>query len=154
MLVFTPKLKQHPKSMNAEESYKKLFALMPEASPEADLVAVVEKQINHSRIVRARFHASLHGLFILSAGVAFIPAINSLTASAYQSGFSEYMSLIGSDGLSILGSWKALALSLAESAPILEIGIMLGLALIFANSLRLGVKYISSISAYNRNAFA
>jgi ABC-type microcin C transport system permease subunit YejE len=140
--------------MNVENPYEKLFARLPEVEPSSGLVSAILGRIERARVMRARLHASLHGMFILAAVIAFVPTINSLMASAAQSGFSGYISLISSDGIAMLGSWKSFILSVVETAPILEIGIVLALAFIFTNSLRRGARYISSMSAHTGAVFA
>jgi hypothetical protein len=135
--------------MNKEESYKKLFSILPEAEPSSSIVTAVLSRIQHARLVRARLHAILHGSLIIIAVIAFIPAIINLITSASRSGFSSYISLAMSDGGSMLNSWQAFALSIIETAPLLEIGIILGLLLVFANSLRRGTRYISSMRAHD-----
>jgi ABC-type microcin C transport system permease subunit YejE len=132
--------------MNQGESYKKLISRLPADEPSSDIITAVLGRIKHARIVRARLHAALHGSLIILAIIAFIPAVGNLMASADHSGFSSYVSLIVSDGSSMLGAWQPFVLSIVDSAPILEIGIILGLLLIFANSLRRGSRYVLSIN--------
>ncbi len=129
---------------HAENSYKRLFAGLPAVEPSATVIPAVMGRIARARTLRARLHAGLHGGLILGAIAAFVPAVNALTARAARSGFSEYLSLIWSDGGSVFGSWKAFALSIIDSAPILEIGVVIALALVVANSLRRGARFVSA----------
>src|ERR1019366_6480855 len=123
----------------------KLLSRLPEAEPSAGVITAVMGRIQHARIVRARLHATLHISLITLAVIAFVPAIGNLIASASHSGFSSYISLAISDGGSMLGSWQSFILSIVETVPLLEIGVILGILLIFANSLRRGTRYISSM---------
>lgn len=131
--------------MNQENSYKKLFSRLPEAEPSAGVITAVMSRIQHARIIRVRLHATLHLSLIVLAVIAFFPAISNLMTSASQSGFSSYISLAISDGGSMLGSWQSFILSIVETAPLLGIGIVISLLLIFANSLRRGARYVSSM---------
>jgi hypothetical protein len=94
-------------------------------------------------MARARLHAALHGSLIVLAGIAFVPAISNLIVNASKSGFSSYISLAISDGGAMLGSWQSFILSVIETAPLLEMGAILGILLIFTNSLRLGMRYFN-----------
>lgn len=140
--------------MNVENPYKKLFARLPEVEPSSGLVPAILGRIERFRIMRARLHVVLHGTLIVTTVIAFVPAVNGFMASASRLGFFEYVSLVSSDGISMLGSWKSFILSVVETAPILEIGIIIALAFIFTNSLRRGARYISSMSAHTGAVFA
>jgi hypothetical protein len=131
--------------MNQESSYRKLFAMIPEGLPSSGLAPAIESRIRRSRAVRARIHAGLHGALLIAAVTAFVPAVNGLMADAANSGFSAYISLVSSDGAAVLGHWRSFMLSVIETAPIFEIGFILALAMVFANSLRRGARYVPSI---------
>ena len=133
--------------MNQENTYKKLFARLPEVQPSAGLEAAISGRIEHARLRSSRMHAALHITSIVAVCAAIVPAVRFFLDSAARSGFSEYLSLAWSDGGSVLGSWKTFLWSIMDSAPILETGIILALIVIFANSLRRGARYIGAIYA-------
>ncbi len=89
------------------------------------------------RIARLKLWAfSSIGLVSL---IGLIPAGKSLFNDLGQSGLYEYFSLLFSSGNSIFSYWKELALSIAESLPIMSI--ILSLTLVFI--LFLSFKYAS-----------
>lgn len=131
--------------MNKENSYKKLILRLPDGKPSAAVISAVMGRIQHARMVRARLHATFHGSLIILAVITLVPAISDLLTNAARSGFSSYVSLAISDGGSMLGSWQSFILSIVETAPLLEMSIILGILLILTNSLRLGMRYMSSM---------
>ena len=62
-------------------------------------------------------------LSFFSISVAFIYAIN-VIKDFYQSGLSEYFSLIFSDGASLVTYWQSYIMSIVESLPIIPITIL------------------------------
>ncbi len=88
------------------------------------------------RILRNRIAKGLYGSFLVAMLLAFIPAFQYAAAGASESGFWDYLSLIVSDGAHLSNSWHALALSLAESAPIAGVVSILAIAVGFAYSAR------------------
>jgi hypothetical protein len=71
-----------------------------------------------------------------SAIVGLIPAISSTVHAFAQSNFSSYLSLLFSDGRHVLLYWKELVASLAESFPITNIALTLGLVAVVCWALR------------------
>ena len=129
-----------------DHSYKKLIILSVSdtAVPER-IFTTVTTRIQHSRRVQTRIYGSIHGVLIIGAIVAFIPAIKYLNTESVQSGFSTYTSLILSDGGLVLSNWKDFGLSIAESLPIMSTATCLTILLILTNSIRRGVRYMPRI---------
>ena len=100
------------------------------------MVNRVMERITKRRIARARIAVFAHGLLSLAAVIALVPAFQYAFASAAQSGFSGYLSLIVSDGGSLAAYWKDLGLTLVESAPIAGCAMVLGILLVFAYNTR------------------
>jgi hypothetical protein len=94
------------------------------------------KRIARRRLMTARAWAAWHGLLIFVAAVAFVPALQYTLARSASSGFNYYASLFASDGAHLAGSWNSLALSLAESAPVLDSIFVLAAFFVFAYSAR------------------
>jgi hypothetical protein len=89
------------------------------------------------QIVRLKLWAfSFAGLISF---LGLIPAWKALLSNLTQSGVYEYFSLIFSNGSSVLSYWKELALSIAESLPLMSI--ILSLSLVFI--LFLSLKYVT-----------
>ena len=100
------------------------------------MVNRVMERITKRRIARARIAVFAHGLLSLAAVIALVPAFQYAFASAAQSGFSGYLSLIVSDGGSLAAYWKDLGLTLMESAPIAGCALVLGILLVLAYNAR------------------
>ncbi len=102
------------KSMNPLFSNKKVsWAEQSDALCQAVMTRIAKRRAWQRRGAIAAYG----GLFV-SAVVALIPAWQYAAERAAASGFADYLSLLASDGFQLLGSWHALLLSLAESAPI------------------------------------
>jgi hypothetical protein len=100
------------------------------------MIKNVMSRVAERRATRARIWAIFHGLLSIAAIVALIPAYQYLADSAASSGFSAYLSLMASDGSSLLHSWRAFGLTLAESAPFAGIVLVLGALLVLAYGAR------------------
>ena len=73
-------------------------------------------------------------VLLVSASVAILYFIN-LFKDFYQSGLSDYLSLIFSDGSALLSYWQSYLMSVVESFPIIPIAIILICILAFIWSL-------------------
>ena len=100
------------------------------------LTGIVMARIAERRLRRTRMAAALHGGILLAALAAFMPALQYAMTSAARSGFSAYMSLLASDGGSLLGYWREFGLTVIESAPIMAGAMVLGILLVFAYAAR------------------
>ena len=76
--------------------------------------------------------SSVASLASVSLAIIFIIDI---IKDAYQSGLSEYLSLLFSDGASLISYWQSYAMSIIESLPILQITIVFASIWVFAWSL-------------------
>jgi len=110
--------------------------------PESDLalsvwqkIAAREKRGSQIRI----WSFSFLGFFSI---VGLIPAISELLSDLSHSGFYDYFSLIFSSSGSLFAYWRELALSLAESLPIMSIFFTLSLLFVCFLSLRFLIKQI------------
>ncbi|MDE2037845.1 MAG: hypothetical protein KGI69_01305 [Patescibacteria group bacterium] len=110
-----------------------------------DIIRRVMVRIARKRVQRARALATLHIALIAGALSAFVPAIRYLAERASASGFGEYVSLMFSDGGSLSSTWKVLALSIAESAPVASSAAVIALALVIAYSVRGAARDWSSL---------
>ncbi len=87
----------------------------------------VTRHMTERRLSTARTKVSLYGFFLICAAAILIPVFAYVSSVAAASGFTGYLSLIGSDGADLAGSWGSLMLSLAESVPVLGIALALGI---------------------------
>jgi hypothetical protein len=69
-----------------------------------------------------------------SVSMAIIFAIN-IVKDAYQSGIFEYLSLLFSDGMSLVSYWQSYAMSIVESLPVFQITVVFASAWAFIWSL-------------------
>lgn len=122
------------------------FAFGAEPSPQtADRLAdQVMERITTDRLRRARTAAWLYALSTALGAVLLIPAISYTYSFAVDSGFSDYLSLLATNGADLAGSWKAITLSLVESAP------LVGSVLVLAALLVCGFCITRLVSDINR----
>lgn len=121
--------------------------MLPELEPPPHLKKAVFLRLQREKRRAARFKlAGFSALAIISFALIF-PAINYLLGQLASSGFSQYVSLIFSDGAYLTSYWQEFILALAESLPVL--GLIAVLASIFTllNSLRVAAKNIKPANA-------
>jgi hypothetical protein len=119
---------------------------MVEQAVPAGLESKIMSRIARSHMNRARLYISLHAASIIIAVIACVPVMQSFMISASQSGFTSYLSLLASDGSSIMSSWKDLAFSIIESMPIIETALILALLLVIGNALRRGARSLTALA--------
>jgi hypothetical protein len=140
--------------MKNNSDYNSLLSRLPTLEPRAGLEHEIMAKIYIIQERRVRIRASLYGLTTIVSLASLYPAFELLATKANESGFSEYVSLVGSDGTGLLGSWKDFLFSVVESAPMLEISLVLGIVLAFAYSLRKGARYAEGLLSAHRGTFA
>jgi hypothetical protein len=118
------------------ENHNRIFANLEQKMPPKGLETAI-----FARILREKRQGARIRLFWTSASAALsfaaiIPAVKFLITQFVQSGFYQYISLVFSDSSVILSVWKELALSLAESFPVMETALVLTLVLIVLGSVR------------------
>lgn len=123
---------------------------MNHLSPTAEerVLVTVMRKIARRRLIRARAAFALHGSLIIVTLALALPLARWVAAAAASSGFTEYVSLIVSDGARLTGSWYPLALSLAESAPLLGIACALLALVVFLDSLRRMFRDAARLSSF------
>lgn len=93
---------------------------LPQELPERVLTYIHKAQKR-----RAILRTTLFGSFSLGSLVAVVYASIYLVQATTQTGFSQYVSLLFSDGAVLLASWKEFSLLLAESIPLTSIIVVL-----------------------------
>ena len=87
-------------------------------------------------------------LFAVSAA-AFLPVWRMAAAEAAESGFFEFISLMFSDSGVILVSWQNFLLALAETLPAASLALLLAVAVIFLQSLKIISRDLKFVYGYN-----
>lgn len=87
----------------------------------------------------ARLRFMVLGSTAFASTLALVPAIKFAAAEFTQTGFSEYLSVLFSDGGGVLVYWHEFALLLAESFPVLAITLLFFVAFVLLGSLRLAL---------------
>ena len=137
-----------------DASYKKLFSYIPEKEPSPRLRVIVVQRIEASQIRDLRLRAGAYGSLVVLALGAAIPSIQYLLRAFSESGFSQYASLIVSDGSYALAHWRELAFSITDSLPINAGMICIAVALVFIVSLKRAMTYRVSLKDHRRHARA
>ena len=87
------------------------------------------------------------GAIILSL-IAMVPSVGAFSQNMGQSNFIQFVSLIFSDGRSILLYWNSFSLALLESLPVISLTIVLSLVFILLASFRFLVKNIEKFNSF------
>jgi hypothetical protein len=115
--------------------HKQKFIHINRIEPRENLRDVVLLRINLEKRREAKIRLALTSATSLLSLIALVPVIQYFITEFSQSGFYQYLSILFSDGSSILLYWKELGLSLLESLPTLSITAVLVLVFIlFATS--------------------
>lgn len=114
-----------------EKDFKALFAQIDPALPPKELLDAVLSRVRLEQKRAARREIFLVGSLALGSLVAIIPAISYFLNSLIQSSFYQYLSLVFSDGTSVLTFWKEMIMSLAESLPLLGLVGVLTIVVVF-----------------------
>jgi hypothetical protein len=115
---------------------------------ERRIADAVMQRIAARRLAKARTAASLYGFTaILGVGI-LIPALSYTASLAQESGFTSYLSLVASDGTSVISYWKPFVLSVVESAPIVGSALVLVALLVLGYSLMRLVSDITTIKSH------
>lgn len=117
---------------NHMESKNQLFSLIePSQNLKSSIINKIKIEETKRTIYKMVF-SSVASLASVSVAIIFI--INIIN-DASQSGLTNYLSLLLSDGASILSYWQSYVLSVAESLPIIPITIVVASILIFVWSI-------------------
>ena len=109
-----------------------LFSMI---EPSGNLKISIMEKIRKEEIKKATYEVVLSSAASLVSISAAIFFVISIVRDAYQSGLSEYLSLIFSDGASLISYWQSYIMSIIESLPILQITIFFASIWVFAWSL-------------------
>jgi hypothetical protein len=132
--------------MAMETDYNRLFEHLEQKEPRAGLLDKVLLSISKETVSRALWAKTVvSGIISLAAIVAIIPSWLITRSEIYQSGFSQFLSLLMSDTNTVMAFWKEFSLSLLESFPLVGTIAVFGSILIFMISIRFFVRDITRI---------
>jgi len=106
------------------DNYHKLFQKLELAQPPVNLEDKIISAIKRRARRAARLKLAMSGFLFYLSGFLSIVAVKFVGAELAASGFTNYLSIIFSDGLTILPFWKEFALAVTESAPVLGFALL------------------------------
>lgn len=124
------------------------FGTEPSQMTANRMAETVMQKITEARFRRARLTAGLYGAASLLGLGLFISSISYTYSFALDSGFAQYLSLIATEGAGLAGSWKAVILSVLESAPLMGAMLILAAILVCGFSFMCLVSDIKNIKTY------
>ncbi len=124
--------------MNKERHFT--FSALEDIDPPRRLSFAILSRIQRRKQHVARIKLALLTTSSLVSAILLFPVVSYTLTGFTNSGFYEYLSLIYSEGLSILPYWKEIGLSLAESLPTFELALLLAVVYALLESLKLAVK--------------
>lgn len=128
-----------------QDYYEGIFRYLKQLDPPHRLCGEILARIEAKSRQTAKTRFIALGVISLASVIAMIPAFNYLWQEFFASGFYQYLSVLFLDGNTIFSYWKELALSLAESLPILGLVLFLFTVFVFLGSLKLAVKNTKTI---------
>ena len=131
------------------ERRNQLFSMV---EPSDKLKTTILKTIKREEIKRSVYRLVFSSVLSLaSIIIAFVYMVN-IFNDFNQSGFSEYLSLIYSDGALLMNYWQIYVMSIVESLPIIPITILVASVWVFvwsANTMMTNLKN-TNLFSYNK----
>lgn len=129
-----------------DKDYQRLFqTLGSPAMPRGlgdTILARVDNEVRRASLIRLAIFVPL----VFVSSVATVVSFQYLMRETVQSGFSEYFSILFSDGGTVLLYWKEFMLALVEQAPVFGATLFLGAVFALMGSLKSMVKNIQTVS--------
>ena len=117
---------------------EKIFQSIEHIEPPYGLLGSILARISEAQRRNARTRLAFWSAGALVALGALVPVLRYAGQEFSQSGFYDYFSLLFSDGSMLLAnSWKELALSLAESLPLMGVTLVLATFFVLLGLIRL-----------------
>lgn len=126
--------------VGVKKNYEQLFGRLDKREPPAGLLERIMLRIAEERRRRVQMRTAVFGVLSLVALAALVPAWRELNSEITQSGFSQFASLIFSDGAALAAYWQDFAFSLLESLPVFGMVAVLGVLLALFSSLKFFVQ--------------
>jgi hypothetical protein len=120
---------------------------VPGIRPPHYLLSRILAKIDEAIRLRARMRIALATVLGTSSVIAAVPALQFASQEFSRSGFTNFISLILSDGFRLAPYWKDMALTIAGSLPILGVAAV-------AFVLLAAICSLSLASTYYKSAFA
>lgn len=136
-----------------EKDYQRLSKTLKKPAVPTGLQDLVLAHIDSEIARLSRIRLAIFVPLMLVSSVGVVLSFQYLAQVASQSGFSSYLSIIFSDGRSVLSFWKELLLSLAEQAPVLETSLFLGALLALVSSFRKAISSTQTMYYSTKLAF-
>jgi len=131
---------------NKVKNYMKILSSLNEQEIPQNLSGDILVSINKQIKKTAQINLIFFSVFGLLSFFALIPTSRYFITELQKSGFQQYLSLIFSDGQSILNYWKEFSLLLAESIPLISIALVLSFLLTLLSSIKFILKNLKNIS--------
>lgn len=119
------------------DSHRNIFKNIRQIDPPGNLYPDIISRIEAESAKAARRRFVLFLSVTLISLSATVPVFQYAAQEFYRSGFPQYLSLIFSDGGTILAYWQDFTLVLAESLPIFGISLLFSIIFIMLGSLKL-----------------
>lgn len=123
---------------------KRKISLFSEVEPSAGLLAAVFARIDSEARRSARRHLVVAGVTAVVSLMTLFAVVWQTILAFGQSSFIQYLSLLASDGSSILAFWGELGLSLLESLPLAGLIGVFATLFLFMLALKMVGKYLGS----------
>ena len=120
---------------------KTLFNIIEPREELKNSITKIIKKEERKKTIQNMVFSSVVSLASILMVVIFV--IN-IIKDAYQSGLSEYLSLLISDSSSVLSYWKVYTMSVVESLPILQITILFASIWVFVWSMNIIINNFKS----------
>ena len=98
-------------------------------------------RVEQFEVKRSHRQSIAYKSICLMAVIALVPAIYYVLQSSSQSGFGRYISLVSSDGSSVIQNWRVFLMSTASSLPITGTIAALLMLFIIVTAMRRTVRY-------------
>lgn len=132
-----------------DRDFEKLFALVEDLEPRAELLMRVNSAVDRAERRHVFVRAVAFTVVAFVAVGALIPAWRELQAEVMQSGFVQFVSLLVSDFGLVATYWKEFSLSILESVPVLGITAVLGSVFTLLISLRFMARDLSKLPRHS-----
>lgn len=119
----------------------KLFSIV---EPSVNLKNSIINKIKREEIKRTAYKIAISSGISLATIFVTIFSVSNIIKDAYQSGLSEYLSLIFSDGTLLISHWQTYLISITESLPMIQITVTVASVWIFAWSLNTVVETLKT----------
>lgn len=123
-----------------EKDYQKLFKDLRSPAIPAELHSAILARVDREARRASVFRFANFVLLIFISALATVVSFQYLARETAQSGLSEYLSIIFSDGGTLLSYWKEFLLAIAEQAPVFGVTIFLGAVLSLIGSVNSAFK--------------